>query len=146
MATGTSGQKDQRATVIPYVVSLPSVSSLPWNPCPVSYGMGVQFAVESLSTLAWNTHICREMWILGENSTVARGSVCMYLQTTLPIKESIKRWVAEISAMMSEDGVAANAQLVIRKRFSTLFERSEIERSDVEIALKQLAMGWAANN
>ena len=43
------------ATVIPRVVSLPQVSSFPWNPCPVWLGMGVQFPVESLSSFPWNT-------------------------------------------------------------------------------------------
>ncbi len=31
------------------------LSSLPWNHCPVSRGISVQFAVEWLSSLVWNT-------------------------------------------------------------------------------------------
>ena len=50
----TSGQIAQGATVIPRAASLVLPSSLPWNQCPVCAGMGVQFAVESVSTFTWN--------------------------------------------------------------------------------------------
>jgi transposase-like protein len=33
------------------------VSSLPWNPCPLCRGISVQFALESVSTLPWNTQM-----------------------------------------------------------------------------------------
>ena len=33
------------------------MSSLRWTDCPVCRGMGVQFAVESVSSLAWNTQV-----------------------------------------------------------------------------------------
>lgn len=45
------------ATVIPRRYNFFKVSSLPWNACPVCRGPGVQFAAESLSSLAWNTHV-----------------------------------------------------------------------------------------
>jgi hypothetical protein len=51
------GQKiDEDATVIPRRYNSFRVSSLPWNACPVCRGTGVQFAAESLSSLARNTH------------------------------------------------------------------------------------------
>jgi hypothetical protein len=39
-----------------YPASCYKPSSLPWNRCPLCAGITVQFAVESLSTLVWNTH------------------------------------------------------------------------------------------
>src|SRR5437868_11350593 len=52
-----SGKIRQVATVIP-LPPVPSgrfkLSSLERNQCPVCAGMGVQFAVESVSSLAWN--------------------------------------------------------------------------------------------
>jgi len=55
LAIGTPGKIAEGATVIPRVVSPLQVSSLPWNSRPACAGITVQFAVESVSTLAWNT-------------------------------------------------------------------------------------------
>jgi hypothetical protein len=49
------GSKPRSVTVIPRLVSLFQVSSLPWNRCPACRGITVHLGVESVSTLAWNT-------------------------------------------------------------------------------------------
>jgi Large polyvalent protein-associated domain 7 len=54
-AIGSLSKIAENATVNPCIVSLHQLSSLPWNRCPVCAGISVQFPVESLSTLPWNT-------------------------------------------------------------------------------------------
>ena len=50
--------------VIPCVETLQKLSSLTWNRCPVCYGITVQFRVEWVSTLPWNTQAVFQKYLL----------------------------------------------------------------------------------
>ena len=38
---------------------------MPWNPCPPSRGIRAHHPVESVPTMAWNTHLGLRLWIAG---------------------------------------------------------------------------------
>ncbi|MBW8028370.1 MAG: tyrosine-type recombinase/integrase, partial [Ferrovum sp.] len=58
-------------TIFTVQFALESLSTLPWNQCPVCRGLAVQFGMESVSRLVWNTQ-----WITKtDTATKLRGRI-----------------------------------------------------------------------